>query len=426
MNMQSQITPEDISAALGLAPGARKWRWAYRFFYAAVAAALLGLVSYWYYSSDATANGVAYDTTPAVQAPLTVTVTATGTVQPTTQVDVSSEISGVIRTVNVDANSIVKKGDVLAALDVKRLSAQLLRAKATLAATEAKFADAKATLNQRQLVFDRQTALTKKGFAATQALDDAVAQRASATAAVSAAEADIEVAKADIALQEIDIAKSSIASPVDGIVLKRAAEPGQTVASSLQAPVLFTLAEDLTRMQVEANIDEADIGAVKAGQDARFTVDAYPGRPFPAKIETLEFSPLTADGVVTYKAILTVDNSDLLLRPGMTATAQIIVEKVPDTLAVPNAALRYAPPEPTARAGFDLSRIFFPRPQRGRGQAKRDTPPDGRSVWILKNGRPHQVPVTTGATDGKLTQIVTGDLKADDQVITGSRQATAP
>jgi HlyD family secretion protein len=409
-----------------MAAGARKRRWARRFFYGAAAVAVLGLLSYWHYSSDATANGVAYDTSPVVQAPLTVTVTATGTVQPTTQVDVSSEISGVIRTVNVDANSIVKKGDVLAALDVKRLSAQLLRARATLAATEAKLADAKATLNQRELVFDRQTALTKKGFAATQALDDAVAQRASAAAAVSAAEADIEVAKADIALQEIDIAKSSIASPVDGIVLKRAAEPGQTVASSLQAPVLFTLAEDLTRMQVEANIDEADIGAVKAGQEARFTVDAYPGRPFPAKIETLEFSPLTADGVVTYKAILTVDNSDLLLRPGMTATAQIIVEKVSDTLAVPNAALRYSPPEPKARTGFDLSRIFFPRPQRGRAQAKRDASPDGRSVWIVKNGRPHEVPVTTGATDGRLTQVVTGDLKTDDQVITGSRQAAAP
>jgi HlyD family secretion protein len=422
MNMQSQITPEDITEALGLDSDARKRRWARRFSYAAATAIVLGLVGYWYYSSGATASAIAYDTTPAVETPLTVTVTATGTIQPTTQVDVSSEISGVIRTVNVDANSIVKKGDVLAALDVKRLLAQLARAKATLAANEAKLADAKATLNQKGLVLDRQTALTKKGFAATQALDDAVAARASAVAAVSAAEADIEVARADVALQEIDIAKSNIVSPVDGVVLKRAAEPGQTVASSLQAPILFTLAEDLTHMQVEANIDEADIGAVKAGQDAQFTVDAYPGRPFPAKIETLQFSPLTTDGVVTYKAILTVDNSDLLLRPGMTATAQIIVQKVDNALAVPNTALRYAPAAPKAQQGFDLSRIFFPRP-RGRGQPKRDTPANSRSVWILENGKPREISVTTGATDGKLTQIVKGDLKADDQVITASRQA---
>lgn len=422
MNMQTQITPEDITEALGIDPRAKARRWVRRLAYAFAAALVLGCAAYWYYSSDATANAVAFDTEPAVLTPLTVTVTATGTLQPTTQVDVSSEISGVIRAVNVDANSMVKKGDVLAALDVQRPTAQLARARASLAASEARLADAKATLAQKQLVLDRQTALTKKGFAATQALDDAVAARASAAAAVAAAEADIDIARADVALQEIDIAKSSIRSPVDGIVLKRAAEPGQTVASSLQAPVLFTLAEDLTRMQVEANIDEADIGAVKTGQDAQFTVDAYPGRPFPAKIETLEFSSLTTDGVVTYKAILTVDNGELLLRPGMTATAQIMVQKVDDALAVPNAALRYAPPAPKAQTGFDLSRIFFPRPQRGRGTPKR-TEADGRSIWVLKDGRPQEVAVTTGATDGKLTQILTGELKADDQVITASRAA---
>ncbi len=423
MNMQSQISPEDITHALGLDPGARKKRWAKRLAYGAVTAFLLAAAGYWYYSADAASGAVAYDTQPVVETPLTVTVTATGTVQPTTQVDVSSEISGVIRTVNVDANSIVRKGDVLAALDIKRLDAQVARARAALAASEARLADANATLAQRQLVLDRQTALSKKGFAATQALDDAVAARASAAASVSAAEADIDVAKADIALQEIDIGKSNIVSPVDGIVLKRAAEPGQTVASSLQAPVLFTLAEDLTRMQVEADIDEADIGAVKAGQDAQFTVDAYPGKAFPARIETVQFSPLTTDGVVTYKAVLTVDNSELLLRPGMTATAQIIVEKVGDALAVPNAALRYVPPAPKAETGFDISRIFFPRPMRRSGP-KREPQANARSVWILKDGRPLEVAITTGPTDGKLTQIVKGDLAAGDDVITASRQAT--
>ena len=423
MNMQAPINPEDITAALGLDPRARARQRARRLAYGAVAVLMLGAVGYWYYSSNATASTVTYDTAPIVQTPLTVTVTATGTVQPTTQVDVSSEISGVIRTVNVDANSLVKKGDVLAALDIKRLEAQLGRAKATLASSEAKLLDAKATYEQRRLAYERQVTLAKKGFAANQDLDSALATRDSAAATVAAAEADIEVAKSDIALQQIDIAKSSILSPVDGVVLKRAAEPGQTVASSLQAPILFTLAEDLKHMQVEANIDEADIGMVKAGQDAQFTVDAYPGRPFPARIETLEFSPFTTDGVVTYKAVLTVDNSDLLLRPGMTATAQITVQKVADTLAVPNAALRYQPVQPRADTGFDLSRIFFPKPQRGRGgAAKRDTPADARSVWILKHGKPHEVAVTTGATDGKLTQITSGEIKAGEDVITASRQ----
>lgn len=423
MNMQKPIDPAEIEAAIGLDSRSKTKRWSRKFVYFLIGAAALGGLAYWYGSPDSSAARFVYDTTPAVMTPLTVTVTATGTVQPTTQVDVSSEISGVVRTVNVDNNSLVKKGDVLAGLDVKRLNAQLGRAKATLAASEAKLADAKATLEQRRLAYERQAALSKKGFAATQTLDDATATRDSAIAAVASAEADIEVAKADIALQEIDIGKSSIVSPVDGIVLKRAVQPGQTVASSLQAPILFTLAEDLKRMQVEANIDEADIGAVKAGQDAQFTVDAYPGKAFPAKIETLEFSPLTTDGVVTYKAILTVDNTELLLRPGMTATAQIITQKVPDTLAVPNAALRYQPPQRRTETGFDLTRIFFPRPRGGRGEPKRDTPANERSIYVLKDGKPQQVSVTTGVTDGKLTQILQGDLKGGDQVITTSRSA---
>ncbi len=422
MNIQRPIDPAEIEAAIGLDSRAKTRRWSRRFAYFLIAGVALGGIAYWYWSPASATAGFVYDTAPAASNPLTVTVTATGTVQPTTQVDVSSEISGVVRAVNVDNNSLVRKGDVLAALDVKRLNAQLARARATLAANEAKLADARATLAQRSLAYERQAALSKKGFAATQALDDAVAARDSAAAAVASAEADIEVAKADIALQEIDIAKSSIVSPVDGIVLKRAVQPGQTVASSLQAPVLFTLAEDLTRMQVEANIDEADIGAVKAGQDAQFTVDAYPGKGFPARIETLEFSPLTTDGVVTYKAILTVDNSALLLRPGMTATAQITVQKVDDALAVPNVALRYQPPRPRVESGFDLTRIFFPRPS-GRAAPKRDTPANARAVWIIEDGKPRQVNVTTGVTDGKLTQIVEGDLKEGDQVITASRLA---
>lgn len=422
MNMQRPIDPAEIEAAVGLDSRSKTKRWSRRLAYFVSAAAILGGLAWWYWSPDQASARIAYDTTPAATTPLTVTVTATGTVQPTTQVDVSSEISGVVRTVYVDNNSLVQKGDVLAALDVKRLDAQLLRAKATLAASEAKLADAKATQEQRRLAHERQVALSKKGFTATQALDDARAARDSAIAAVASAEADIEIAKADIALQQIDIGKSSIVSPVDGIVLKRAVQPGQTVASSLQAPILFTLAEDLKRMQVEANIDEADIGAVKAGQTAQFTVDAYPGKPFPAKIETLEFSPLTTDGVVTYKAILTVDNNELLLRPGMTATAQITVQQVDKALAVPNAALRFQPPQARAERGFDLTRIFFPRPG-GRGAPKRDQPANARSVWILKDGQPQQVTVSTGATDGKLTQIVTGDLKEGDQVITASRAA---
>ena len=423
MNIQAPITSEEITAALGLDPRARAKRWMRRIVYALAVAAALAGAGYWYLSSRTSANALVYDTGEAERKALIVSVTATGTVQPTTQVDVSSEISGVVRSVNVDNNSMVKKGDVLAVLDLKRLDAQLARANASLSASEAKLADAKASYDQKALVLQRQEALSKKGFSATQDLDAARAARDSAAAAIASAEAEILVAKAEIALQEIDIDKSSIVSPVDGIVLKRAVEPGQTVASSLQAPILFTLAEDLKRMQVEADIDEADIGAVKEGQMAQFTVDAYPGKAFPARIETVEFSPLTTDGVVTYKAILIVDNTDLLLRPGMTATAQIVVEKVDDALTVPNAALRYVPPKTEAEQGFDITRVFMPRPPRQRGAPKKDTTANARSVWVLKNGAPVEVAVTTGVTDGTSTQILSGDLTAGDKVIIASRRA---
>ena len=237
-----------------------------------------------------------------------------------------------------------------------------------------------------------------------------------------AAQADIEVAKADMAMTQTDITKSRIISPVDGIVLKRAAEPGQTVASSFQAPVLFTLAEDLTHMQLEADVDEADIGAVKEGQKATFTVDAYPGRAFPAVIDTIEYSPKVTDNVVTYKAVLTVDNSDLLLRPGMTATAQIVVQEVPGALAVPNAALRYAPPKEQKSQGFSVMNLFIPRMP----PATKNSAPsaDGmRTLYVLENGAPRSVSVHAGVSDGKDTEILSGEVKAGDQVIVASKAA---
>ena len=206
-------------------------------------------------------------------------------------------------------------------------------------------------------------------------------------------------------------------------MLKRAVEPGQTVASSLQAPVLFTLAEDLKRMQLEADIDEADIGTVKLGQKANFTVDAFSGRNFPARIETVEFYPETTDGVVTYKAILSVDNSDLALRPGMTATAQVTVQEISNALLVPNAALRYSPPVAAKQQSFSLSRLFLPRMPRNQKSARTETVAGERTVWVLKDNAPAAVQITTGATDGKMTEVVKGDISPDDLLIIAAKQA---
>lgn len=411
-------TPDEVQAALGVTSGGRgPRRWRRWLVVALLALAALALV-WWLWGGAA--QKTTYQTEPAKRADITVQVTATGTVQPTTKVEVSSELSGVVRKVNVDANSLVKKGEALAELDTERLSAQLDRAKATLAAAQARLTDAQATLKEKETALTRQQTLRARGINANQDLDAARAARDRAEAGIAAAQADIDVAKADLVLKQTDVVKSVIASPVDGVVLARSVEPGQTVASSLQAPVLFTLAEDLKHMQVEANVDEADIGMVHEGQTATFTVDAYRGQSFPARITKVEFSPQTTEGVVTYTAILEVDNSNLLLRPGMTATALITVEEVKDTLAVPNGALRYSPPRTDRSPGFSLSRMFMPRPPRG--FFDRQTAPEAGTgiVYVLRQGAPVAVKVKSGATDGKVTAVTGEDLKEGDEVILSS------
>lgn len=423
MNMQRLPDPGEIQRILELDPAPRRRRLLRRFAIGALIVALIAGGAFWYRQSTATSAATTYQTEQIERGRLVVTVTATGTIEPTTQVDVSSEMSGVVRSVNVDNNSLIKKGDVLAQLDVERLEAQLGRARATLEASEARLTDAQATVEERNRAYDRQVSLRKKGFSPEQDLEVARAARDRAVAAVTSAEADIAVAKADVHLQEIEISKSRIISPIDGIVLKRSVEPGQTVASSLQAPVLFTLAEDLKRMQLEAEVDEADIGSVATGQEASFTVDAYPGKNFAARIETLEFSPQTTDGVVTYKAILSVDNSELLLRPGMTATAQITVKELSDALTVPNAALRYEPPKQAERQSRSLLSALLPRPPRFENASKNEAVTNDRAVWVLKDGKPQRIPVTSGSTDGKRTEIVKGEIASGDDVITGSQQA---
>lgn len=420
MNIQTPPGPAEIEAMLGLDHKSRRRSWRRRLLWLALLALIVAGAGWWIIAGQQAGSAVTYETAPAETKAIVVRVQATGNIQPTTEVEVSSERSGVIRTVNVKANSSVKKGDLLAALDTERLEAELARSKAAVASAEAHRADAVATLNEKQILFERAQKLSSRGVSSTQDLDTARAAQARAEAGVVAAEADIAVAKADMAMTETDLTKTRILSPVDGIVLKRDAEPGQTVASSFQAPVLFTLAEDLTHMQLEADVDEADIGDVKEGQKATFTVDAYPGRNFPAVIDTIEYSPKVTDNVVTYKAVLTVDNSDLLLRPGMTATAQIVVQEVPSALAVPNAALRYAPPKQEKSQGFSVMNLFIPRMP----PAVKNTAPaaDGtRTLYVLDNGVPRPVTVHAGATDGKDTEIVSGDLKAGDEVIISSR-----
>ncbi|TJV74455.1 MAG: efflux RND transporter periplasmic adaptor subunit [Mesorhizobium sp.] len=411
-----------IEAALGLdRKGVSRKRlrlWLYALLAIAVAAA--GIALYQWYA--AAPPRIEYTTVPAATADLTVEVSATGTLQPLTQVDISSELSGIVRSVAVNENQQVKKGDVLATLDTAKLEVQIERATASAKAAAAAVEDAKVTLQENENAVVRASALTKRGMATDQSLEAATATRDRSKAALDSAEANLAIAQADLKAQQTDLAKSTIYAPIDGIVLTRSVDPGQTVASSLQAPVLFVIAADLRNMELRAAVDEADIGQVKPGQHARFTVDAFPDRPFDAEIRDISYASVTTDGVVTYNARLEVDNGELLLRPGMTATVSVVTRQAKGVLTVPSTAFRYRPMQQQAR-GWSLSDLFTGR--MGRSNRQREptkAPTDGsRTLYVLENGRPHPVNVRIGSTDGELTEITSG-LDEGAQVITGAQQ----
>ncbi|MER9915874.1 MULTISPECIES: efflux RND transporter periplasmic adaptor subunit [unclassified Mesorhizobium] len=421
VNLPKTESDSAIEAALGLdQSGVRKTRrrgWLYALL--ALIAVAGGLAGYqWYAGSPAKID---YTTTPATIADLTVAVSATGTLQPLTQVDISSELSGIIRSVSAEENQQVKKGDVLATLDTVKLEVQIERAKASAKAAAANVEDATVTLKENESALTRAAELTRRGMATDQSLEAATATRDRSKAALDSAQANLAIAQADLKAQQTDLAKSTIYAPIGGIVLTRSVDPGQTVASSLQAPVLFIIAADLRNMELVAAVDEADIGAVKPGQHARFTVDAFPERPFDAEIRDISYASVTTDGVVTYNARLEVDNNELLLRPGMTATVSVVTRQAKSVLTVPSTAFRYRPSAPAART-WSLSDLFTGR--MGRGGNRRQpvkAPTDGsRTLYVLENGRPHPVNVKIGSTDGELTEITSG-LDEGAEVITTSQ-----
>lgn len=356
-----------------------------------------------------------FRTETAIRSDLVVRVSATGTLEPTNTVDISSELSGTIRAVHVDFNDRVSVGQALASLDTTKLEAQQAVAEANVTAAIARLRRAETSLAEQRDSYDNAVALEQRGVASAQALLTRRAAFYRAQADLSVAEAELNVARANLRLVKADLEKACICAPINGIVLDRTASVGQIVASSLSAPVLFTIAEDLTQMEAQVAIDEADIGLVSEGGAAVFTVDAFDRRSFPATIRMIRYASEPLDGVVSYVAILSVDNNDLSLRPGMTATADIIVEERVDVLTVPNAALRYAPPAEAAdRSGGGLLGLIMPdRP------APRQDDGAGPSVWVLREGVPVQVPVTIGSSDGRLTEITGGDLAEGDTVITG-------
>jgi HlyD family secretion protein len=332
-----------------------------------------------------------YVTQAVTRGPLAVTVSATGTLQPRDQVDVGAEISGRIEQLYVDYNGRVKKGERLARINTDQIEAQLAQARASLA-------QAQATLTQASQNYPRTAALAKSNAASKQDLDNARADLLRARANVSLAEAQV---KQDMTL----LSKATIYSPIDGVVLDRKVSRGQTVVAAMTTPVLFTLASDLSQMELDVDIDEADVGQVHAGQKATFTVDAYPGHAFEATLVSIHSAPKTVQGVVTYQGVLLVSNPNELLKPGMTATATITASRIDTALLVPNAALRFVPPPGTTTAP--------PAP---------NVPGTGQ-VWTVASGKlvPHDLKL--GASDGRMTQVRHGDIAVGDQVVTDVKAA---
>jgi HlyD family secretion protein len=406
----------DIAQVLDVVQAAqRRRRWVRRGMLAGLLAAVAAALVFWFSGEESATTR--YHTDTVRRGDLTVTVTATGTLEPVTQVEVGSEVSGTIKSVLVDYNDRVKKGQVLAQLDTEQLKARVTQSEASLSLAQAGVREAEATVKEshRKLMRDRE--LLKSGMCSQEECDASEATYARAQAALERARAQVVEAKAALAANRNSLNKATIRSPIDGIVLKRDVEPGQTVAASFQTPVLFTLAENLTQMELHVAIDEADVGQIKKGLKASFSVDAYPDRHFPATITDVHYAPQTVEGVVTYETILMVDNSDLVLRPGMTATAEITVQTLKDVLLVPNAALRYTPPAaPEKPRSSGLMDAIMPR-HRHPPRTPKEVGGKQR-VWTLVDGVPEAVAVTTGATDGKLTQLIGSDLAAGTEVIT--------
>lgn len=422
---KSELTPDQEmieTLALGEGQGRRRrlpWL-------AALLLLLLAGLAFWFWSfRRPAAERTQYKTLAVEKGELRVSVTATGNLAPTNQVEVGSELSGIVEQVLVDYNDQVKIGQPLAVLDTSKLKAKVLQGQASLASARARVLSARATVveNRNQLErLNRFRAISGVKAVSQNDLDAAEAALKRAEADLAMAEAAVRQSQATLDEDETDLGKAVIVSPVNGIVLIRNVDPGQTVAASLQAPVLFTLAEDLARMELIVDVDEADVGSVQSGQSAQFTVDAYPERRFPAHITQVRYGSKTVDGVVTYATVLNVDNSDLTLRPGMTATAQITVQQLADVRLIPNAALRFSPPSgarPQAQAGGNLLSKLFPRPARSRPGRRSENGglPKRNRVWRLHEGDLKPVFITIGATDGSRTVIVDGELKAGDQVV---------
>ncbi|HSY20826.1 MAG TPA: efflux RND transporter periplasmic adaptor subunit [Polyangiaceae bacterium] len=438
--------------------------------------------AYWRYRWLHRAPEVEYKTAPVERRHIIGRITASGTLSAIVTVQVGTQVSGRVSKLNADFNSPVKKGDVVAKIDPQLFEASVQQAQANLMSAQAGVATAAANAVNADKQYARTKALHDQNLAAQSDLDTAEANVAVSHAAIDNAKASLAQAVASLHQAQVNLSYTNIVSPIDGVVISRAVDVGQTVAASLSTPTLFTIAQDLTKMQVDTNVAEGDVGRLEVGMRAFFTVDSFPGQRFVGKIRQIRNSATTLQNVVTYDAVIDVDNVDLRLRPGMTANVTVVYAERPHVLSVPNAALRFRPPASlsggTGTAAGTASRegsgegTHRRRAQaegqgggentdggtggdnggsatgggaggggqgqghgggqgrggwqgRGGGNGGGDAS-EGRTLWVMRGGSPQAVTVHAGLTDGTNTEIVDGDLAEGDSVVVESTSPDAP
>lgn len=349
-------------------------------------------------------NGMKYITEKITRGDIKSTVSATGTVNAVTTVQVGTQVSGTIKQLFADYNSPVKKGQLLAQIDPAVFEAQVGQARANLMSARATLEKSRVTLRDTQTTFERNKILYAKNFIAKSDLDTAETNYLSAQAQIKISEAQVQQTQAALDAASINLKYSKILSPVDGTVISRNVDIGQTVAASFQTPTLFTIAQDLTKMQIDTSVDEADIGKIAVGQHVAFTVDAYPELTFSGQVSVIRNAPITVSNVVTYDAVIIVDNSALKLKPGMTANVSIETATALGALRIPNAALRFKPAT-TGKNGTINSATKTMKAAKSPG------------VWILENKIPQYTKITTGISDGNYTEVTAGNITEGQQVI---------
>ncbi len=369
---------------------------------------LLGAAAWLTFASG---NAVRYATAPVSRGPITRTITATGTVNPELTIIVGTYVSGVIQSLSCDYNTEVKEGQVCAKIDPRPYQSVVDQNKANLAVAKAQLAKDRASLAYTKVTYERNAQLVKSSAVSQDALDNAKNAYDQAVATIAFDEATIQQRQAALDAAQVNLDYTNIVSPVQGTVVSRNVTQGQTVAASFQTPTLFLIATDLTRMQVDTNVSESDIGGVELGDKATFSVDAFPKRTFDGKVTQVRQSPQTVQNVVTYDVVVGVDNSDLALKPGMTAATRVIVDERTDVVRVPVQALRYVPAAAATEGGA--------RPAQSVG-----VDDDGHArIWLLRDGTPTAVAVTVGLDDDNFAEIVEGDLKPGDRVLIGEQRA---